>query len=216
MVSTLGDASLEHVTLVTQPLFGAPQREVELREVLATDVAQLATFQVVPDPFDGVEIRRVAWKLLQIDPLGGSLGQEVFDRLAAVNGGPIPDDEEFAAHLAQEQAQETDHLGTVIGPRLGLQEEAPVAAEGADGRAMIAGELGDGARRWMRSQTFLDACAASACQPLAHRPRRDPEGGSDRGLFPARFFQLPSASPPSFAPVQPGFGGLHGSSISNF
>src|SRR5258706_9079290 len=140
MVSTLGDASLEDVTLVTQPLFGAPQREVELREVLATDVAQLATFQVVPDPFDGVEIRRVAWKLLQMDPLGGSLDQEVFDRLAAVNGGPIPDDEEFAAHLAQEQAQETDHLGTVIGPRLGLQEEAPVAAEGADGRAMISGE----------------------------------------------------------------------------
>ncbi len=81
---------------------------------------------------------------------------------------------------------------------------------------LLGRELGDGARRWMRSQTFLDAFAASACQPLAHRPRRDPEGGSDRGLFPARFFQLPSASPPSFAPVQPGFGGLHGSSISNF
>ncbi len=140
MVSTLGDASLEHVTLVTQPLFGAPQRAVELREVRATDVAHLATLQGVPDPCDGVEIRRVAWKVLPMEPLGGSLGPEVFDRLAAVKGGPIPDDEEFAAHLAQEQAQETDHLGTVRGPRLGLQAEAPVAAEGAEGRAMIAGE----------------------------------------------------------------------------
>src|SRR5258707_8979492 len=132
MVSTLGDASLEHVTLVTQPLFGAPQRAVEFREVLATEVAQLATFQVVPDPFDRVEIRRVARKLLQMDAFGGASSQEVLDGLAAVNGGSIPDDEEFAAHLAHDQAQETDHLDAVIGPRLGLQVQAPVAAEGAD------------------------------------------------------------------------------------
>ena len=39
MVSTLPDAAQEDVTLVAQPLFGAPQRAVELREVLATEVA---------------------------------------------------------------------------------------------------------------------------------------------------------------------------------
>ena len=59
MVPALRDAAQEDVTLVTQPLFGAPQGEVELREVLAADVAQLAAFQIRPDPFDGVEIRRI-------------------------------------------------------------------------------------------------------------------------------------------------------------
>ena len=150
MVPALRDAAQEDVTLVTQPLFGAPQGEVELREVLAADVAQLAAFQIRPDPFDGVEIRRITWKLLQMDTLGGSPSQEVLDRLATVNGSSIPNDKEFAAHLAQEQTQETDHLGAVIGPRLGLQEEAPVAAECADGRAMIAGE-GDAQHRRLLS-----------------------------------------------------------------
>jgi hypothetical protein len=89
MVPTLYDAAQEDVPLVAQPLFGAPQREVELRKALATDVAQLATFQVVPDPFDRVEIRRIARKLLQMDALGSSPSQEVLDGLAAVNGGSI-------------------------------------------------------------------------------------------------------------------------------
>src|SRR5258706_14103816 len=36
--------------------------------------------------------------------------------------------------------QEPDDFGAVVRSRLGLQEEASVAAEGADGRAMLAGE----------------------------------------------------------------------------
>jgi hypothetical protein len=140
MVSTLLDAAEEDVTLVAQPLFGAPQREVEFREVLATEVAQLATFQGVPDPFDRVEIRRVARQLLQMEAFGGAARQEVLAGLAAVTGGSIPDDEEFAAHRAQEQAQEPHHRAAVLGPRLGLQVPAPVAAQRPAGRAMSAGE----------------------------------------------------------------------------
>jgi hypothetical protein len=37
--------------------------------------------------------------------------------------------------------------------------------------------------------------------------------GGDVLLFPARFFALPGASPPSFASVQPGFLAFHGLSL---
>ena len=83
MVPTLHTAAQEYVRLVAQPLFGAPQRAVELRKARATDVAHLATLQGVPDPCDSVAIRRVARKLLQMDALGGSAGQEVLAGLAA-------------------------------------------------------------------------------------------------------------------------------------
>jgi hypothetical protein len=116
VVPTLSEATLENVPLVAQPLFGTPQREVELREVSAADVAQLTTLQGVPDPFAGIEVRSVARELLQMNPLRGSPGEEVLDRLATVNGGSIPDDEELARDRAQEHAQETHHLGTVVGP----------------------------------------------------------------------------------------------------
>ena len=84
MVPALHDAAQEDVPLVAQPLFGAPQGEVELREVLATDVAQLAAFQIRPDPLDRVEIRRIPRKLLQMDAFDGSPSQEVLDGLATM------------------------------------------------------------------------------------------------------------------------------------
>jgi hypothetical protein len=73
-----------------------------------------------------------------MDPLGRASGQEVLDRLAAVNGRPMPEEEEIARALAQQQPQDPHHLGAVVRSRLGLQEEASVAAEGADGGAMMA------------------------------------------------------------------------------
>jgi hypothetical protein len=89
MVPTLGDAALEDVALVAQALFGAPERAVEFRKVSAADVAQLATLQVVPNPFDRGEIGRVSRQLLQVDALGRATGQEVLDGVAAVNRSPI-------------------------------------------------------------------------------------------------------------------------------
>jgi hypothetical protein len=48
----------------------------------------------------------------------------------------------------------------------------------------------------------LHALLASALEPLAHGSRRHAEGRGDVLLFPALLFQLPGASPPSFAPVE--------------
>ena len=77
--------------------------------------------------------------------------------------------------------------------------------QGGQLRTLFGGELRRAARGGMCAQPFLDPIRASPCQPLADRSRRDSQGGRDVLLFPARLFQLPSASPPPFAPVQPGF-----------
>ena len=61
---------------------------------------------------------------------------------------------------------------------------------------------------WRRSPSSTPSARARASHWLT-APRRHPERGGDVLLFPARFFELPGASPPSFAPVQPGFLGFH-------
>jgi hypothetical protein len=76
--------------------------------------------------------------------------------------------------------------------------------QGGQLSTLFGGELRRAARGGMRPQPFLDPVRASPRQPLADRSRRDSQGGGDLRLFPACLFQLPGASPPSFAPVQPG------------
>jgi hypothetical protein len=70
---------------------------------------------------------------------------------------------------------------------------------------LLEAQLRRAPRGWMRPQSFLHPFHTSALQPLAHGSSRDPQGSSDLRVFPARLSQFPGASPPSFAPVQPGF-----------
>jgi hypothetical protein len=77
-------------------------------------------------------------------------------------------------------------------------------------------ELGGSAWGRMATQSFLHSFRTSSREPLAHCSRCDPERGSDLCLFPARFFELPGASPPSLAPVQPGVLSFHRPSILPF
>jgi hypothetical protein len=89
MVATLSDAAADDPLLVAQTLFRSSKCGVELSKRAAADVAQLTAFQVVPDPFHWIEIRRVARQSLKMDPLGSPTGQEILDRLAAMDGGSI-------------------------------------------------------------------------------------------------------------------------------
>lgn len=68
---------------------------------------------------------------------GSPAPQKILDRLAVVNGSAIPDDEQFAPNLAQQEAEEANHVGAVIRLGLGLHIQASVSRDGADGGAMI-------------------------------------------------------------------------------
>jgi hypothetical protein len=66
----------------------------------------------------------------------------------------------------------------------------------------------------MASQA-LQALLASPLEPLTDGTGCDPEGCGDALLLPALLFQLPGASPPSFAPVELGCLCAHGVSASS-
>ena len=143
-----GDAALEDLSRVAQPLVGPPQRARQRREVVTTDGAQFTALQLRPDPCDRVEVgrRRLAGQRLQMDPLGRASGQEVLARRAAVTGRPIPDAEECARDRAPPHPQDPHHRGAVRRSGRGLQQATAVPAQRPAGRAVSAGE-GDAQQR---------------------------------------------------------------------
>src|SRR5881227_2818202 len=107
-------------------------------ETLAADVTQLDALEVLPDALIRVEVRGVAGELLQADAAGAALGQEVLDRLAAMDGSAIPDDQELAGDVAQEVLQEADDVRALVGMVLHQHEQAPRRGDAADDRQMVA------------------------------------------------------------------------------
>jgi len=140
LVTGLCEAGSEDTPFVAEPLLGAAQCQSQRVKVSAAAVGQLNPLEVVPDAFGGVEVRRIARELLEVKALGGSTAQEVFDRLATMNGRAIPDHQELARDFAQQHAQEPDDIFGVVGALLGLQEEASLRRDPTDGGEMIMGE----------------------------------------------------------------------------
>jgi hypothetical protein len=140
MVTRLSDARLNDVALVAEPLFGAAQDESQLSHVMAAAIAEFHALQVVPDALVRIQLRGVPGQLLQVQALGGALTQEVFDRLAAMDGRAIPNDQQLATDCAQQDAQEADDIGRAVGVVLGLQEEAPGSGDAAAGREVVVGQ----------------------------------------------------------------------------
>jgi hypothetical protein len=84
----VGEAGLDDGALVPQALFGTAQPQRERGQIWAAEIGQFDPFEVVSDALVGVEVRRVGGQLLQMQPLGGSAAQELFDCLAAMDGEP--------------------------------------------------------------------------------------------------------------------------------
>ena len=111
---------------------------MKVMQICATHVPQLDAFEVRPDALIRVKVGRVAWQLLQLEPFGSALGQEVFDRLTAMDRRPIPEHQELAGQVSQEVAQEQHHIWTAEGVILDLQQQAPTRRDAADDRQMVA------------------------------------------------------------------------------
>jgi hypothetical protein len=132
MIACLLKARLDDGALVAQALFGPAQRGGQLAQVVTADSAELDALEGVPDALVGGEFRGVAGQLLPVQALGRAARQEVLDRLAAMNGRTVPDEEQLALQLAlqlaQEPPQEANPIRGAVGVVLGLQEPAPVRA----------------------------------------------------------------------------------------
>src|SRR6266851_5303044 len=180
MVAALGNARLQDMPLVAQTLFAAAQRQAQRGQISTAAVAQLDALEVVPPPFDRIALGRRAGQLLQMEALGRTAGAVVLDRLAAMNGRPVPDDEQLAMDFAQQHAQEAHDIRAAIGLVLRLQEQPSLGREPPHRRQVV-----------VRQRHAQDGRVPTR-RPGAHGHRQQGEAGliypDDGASFGGRFF----------------------------
>lgn len=123
-----------------EPRHGATQFLMQLGEIIATDVAELDLLEIAPNPFIGVQLRRIGWELLQMDPRRTTGGQKVPDRLGPVDGRPIPEHQELPGDVPQQVAQEAHHIGAVERLPAHLQQQLSRGCEPTDHGEVIPGQ----------------------------------------------------------------------------
>jgi hypothetical protein len=140
MVATLAHAAVDDVALVPEASGGEAKLASQVGEVLAADVAQFDVLEVGPDALVRVQIGGVAGELLQANPLGASLGQEILDRLAAMDRGAIPEHQELAGEVAEEMLEEADDVRALVGVLLHVHQQPAVRGDAADDRQVVAAQ----------------------------------------------------------------------------
>src|SRR5436309_13969084 len=106
----MSEALLENGPSMSQAFFGAPQFVGHLWDVAAAQVLEFAAFEQVPDPFLRVQLGRIGWQAFQMQTFGRASFEKVLDGLCAMDRRAIPDDEQVASNLAQQQAQKGPHV----------------------------------------------------------------------------------------------------------
>ncbi len=109
----------------------------ELGEILAADVAQLHALEIAPDALVRVEVWSVARERLQADTSGATLSQEVLDRLATMDRGPIPDDQELAGDVAEQMLEKAHDIRALIGVLLHEHQQPARWSDATDNRQVI-------------------------------------------------------------------------------
>lgn len=109
----------------------------QLVQVLAAAVLQFDPLQQIPDSLVGVELRRVAGQLFQVESPGRPSGEEVLHRLAPVNRRAVPDDQELPAHSAQELPEKGYDRRTPHCRLLDMGEQPARRGDGTDSREVV-------------------------------------------------------------------------------
>lgn len=89
--------------------------------------------EIVPDPFVGIQVRCIGRQACQVDASRGTVGQELAKGLAAMDGGAIPDDQQLARDLLEQQLEKGDDIIAIKGLVLHAQVELPFRRDGTDG-----------------------------------------------------------------------------------
>jgi hypothetical protein len=101
-----------------------PSVAAELIQVFGAEIGELMLFPIAPEVLDRVELRGIGWQIVDLDfPLLGD--QEVLDDPATVLLEAIPDDQQFALHVAAQVPQEPDDLRAADRSAMQLDVEVP-------------------------------------------------------------------------------------------
>lgn len=137
-----GDEAVTFAPDAPQTVSGPPG---ELPQIAGTQVGQFALLPIGPEVFDRIEF--------------GSIGREAFDPefaaqfgnvlahdLGAVDGGPVPDDEQAAGHMALEVVEELNDL-RALDTALKKPEVAVPKRDAGDRREIVPAEWVEKQRR---------------------------------------------------------------------
>ena len=137
----MGDTLAQDCFAMPEPFLGPHQSRLKLIEISSTKVLEFAPLEQIPYAFLGIEFRCIARQALQMDAFGSTCGQKILDGLRAMNARSIPDDQQLAWDLAQEQLQEAHHIWPFERPVPEVHDQPPIQGEATNGREMITRQL---------------------------------------------------------------------------
>src|SRR5271169_4547698 len=103
-------------------------QSLQLRKCVTGDVGQLNDFHVAPNPLDGVQVRRIAWQLLEMEASSSTLSQIGFEFLRAVSRTVVPHDQQSTGNALLQETQKLDHF--LRRDRLGMRAQEQLALQG--------------------------------------------------------------------------------------
>ena len=74
-VTSIANKSLDQSRFPLHPPLRVYDLRFQVRQMITGDIGQISKFQIAPNPFGRVEVRGIAWQLLQVDALGSSICQ---------------------------------------------------------------------------------------------------------------------------------------------
>jgi hypothetical protein len=105
----------------------------------AAQVPEFNALQVAPETLAWIQLRGIGGEPLEVEAMGGPIGQELLDDAAAMHRGAIPNDAQPARHFAQQVFREGDHICRVEGVILTVEVQLALVRDGTDRRQMLTG-----------------------------------------------------------------------------
>jgi hypothetical protein len=123
-----------------EAFFGLTQLVIQVGDALATLVLQLHPFQIVPDSLRWVQLWGIAGELLQMNPLGRPSAQVLLHCLAAVDGSPIPGNQQLPRDMPQQVPKEPDYILPAVGSLLYHQVQLAFRGDASHNRKMFSAQ----------------------------------------------------------------------------
>src|SRR5260370_17464455 len=109
----MGETLAKDGYAMSQAFFGPTHLPLDVWHVKTTNILEFDSLEQIPDAFLWIDLRSIARQAFEMDAFGSAFGQKVFDRFRPVNGSSVPDHQQLAWDLAQEQLQEAGHIKTI-------------------------------------------------------------------------------------------------------
>jgi hypothetical protein len=134
------DAAQDDISLMPEPFLGLGKFVAEMGDTWAAKVLQFHPFQVVPDSLGRVQLRRIAGKLLQVNPVGRASAQVVLHCFAPVDGSAIPDDQQLPSNMPPQVPKEPNYILPSVGFLLHHQVQLAPWGDTTQGRKVVSAQ----------------------------------------------------------------------------